>query len=106
MNVTNSGIESVLAEMRALAARASSQKPAVPAAEQGAFGQLFKQTVAEVNRLQSESAALTAAFESGEAGIDLAQVMATQKANVSFQALTQVRNKFVDAYKEIMNMPV
>jgi flagellar hook-basal body complex protein FliE len=29
-----------------------------------------------------------------------------QKANVSFRALAEVRNKFVDAYREIMNMPL
>ena len=39
-------------------------------------------------------------------GVELPQVMLEmQKANVSFRALTEVRNKFVDAYREIMNMP-
>jgi len=32
--------------------------------------------------------------------------VASQKASISFQALTQVRNRLVDAYKDIMNMPV
>ena len=40
-------------------------------------------------------------------GVELPQVMLEmQKANVSFRALTEVRNKFVDAYREIMNMPL
>ncbi|MFT7373736.1 MAG: flagellar hook-basal body complex protein FliE [Oleiphilaceae bacterium] len=30
----------------------------------------------------------------------------SQKASVSFQALTQVRNKVVQAYEDVMNMPV
>ena len=40
-------------------------------------------------------------------GVELPQVMLEmQKANVSFRALAEVRNKFVDAYREIMNMPL
>ena len=40
-------------------------------------------------------------------GIDLAQVMiAAQKSSVSFQAMVEVRNKLVEAYKDVMNMPV
>ena len=29
-----------------------------------------------------------------------------QKASVSFEAMTQVRNKLVNAYQDIMNMPI
>jgi flagellar hook-basal body complex protein FliE len=29
-----------------------------------------------------------------------------QKANVSFRALTEVRNRFVSVYQDIMNMPI
>jgi flagellar hook-basal body complex protein FliE len=29
-----------------------------------------------------------------------------QKASLSFQAMTQVRNKLVEAYKDVMNMPI
>ena len=46
-------------------------------------------------------------FERGAPDIDVGQVMvAIQKANVSFQAVTQVRNKLVGAFDEIMRMPV
>ncbi len=33
-------------------------------------------------------------------------MIAAQKARISFEALTQVRNKMVAAYKEIMSMPL
>jgi flagellar hook-basal body complex protein FliE len=33
-------------------------------------------------------------------------MVAVQKADLSLRALTEVRNKLVDAYKDIMNMPV
>ena len=46
------------------------------------------------------------AFSRGE-HTDLVRVMvAAQKSNVAFQALTQVRNRVVSAYQDIMNMPI
>ena len=40
-------------------------------------------------------------FERGVPGIELPQVMLEmQKASVSFRAITEVRNKFVDAYQD------
>ena len=38
--------------------------------------------------------------------ITAAIAIASQTASISFQALIQVRNKFVSAYQDIMNMPV
>jgi len=50
---------------------------------------------------------LSRSFEQGDPGVSLTQVMvASQKASVSFQAMTQVRNKLIDAYQEVMNMQV
>jgi flagellar hook-basal body complex protein FliE len=46
------------------------------------------------------------AFEKGE-DMDLADVMIqAQKASLSFQAMTQVRNKLLEAYRDIKNMPI
>jgi len=33
-------------------------------------------------------------------------MVAMQKASLSFQAMTEVRNKLVEAYQQIMNMPI
>ena len=33
-------------------------------------------------------------------------MVAVQKSNVAFQAATQVRNRLVTAYQDIMNMPI
>ena len=39
--------------------------------------------------------------------MSLSDVMiARNKSSVAFEATLQVRNKMVDAYKELMNMPV
>ena len=71
------------------------------------FGEMFQQAISSVNSTQQQASVLANSFEQGDPQVSLAQVMvASQKASVSFQALTQVRNRLVDAYKDIMNMPI
>lgn len=97
-------ISRVLAEMRALAARSHGGPSALP--EGGGFGDLLKQSVDAVDRQRQASSALQRSFELGETQ-DLATVMiANQKANLSFQAMVTVRNRLVEAYKDVMNMPI
>jgi len=60
-----------------------------------------------VNETQSRSSALQTAYELGDKSVDITQVMVQmQKASVSFEAMTQVRNRLVSAYQDIMNMPL
>lgn len=71
------------------------------------FSNVLKQGLDQVNQAQQRSTDLTTQFEQGVPGIELPQVMLEmQKASVSFRALTEVRNRFVSAYQEIMNMPI
>lgn len=71
------------------------------------FGDLMTQAINKVNDVQKTSSSMADAYEKGVAGVDITDVMiASQKASVSFQAMVQVRNKLVDAYKDIMNMPI
>lgn len=71
------------------------------------FGNLLKNAVDNVNALQQESSNLRTAVELGNPNVSLAQAMiASQKASLAFEATVQVRNKVVEAYKEIMSMPV
>ena len=71
------------------------------------FAALLKQGVQQVNQTQKSAENMAAAFERGVPGVELPQVMLEmQKANVSFRALTEVRNRFVNVYQEIMNMPI
>ena len=61
----------------------------------------------QFNENQQSAAALAEAFERGAEDVTLAEVMiAMQKASLSFQAMTEVRNRLVSAYQEIMNMPI
>ena len=71
------------------------------------FANLLKKGIESVNQTQQNASSLAAAFEKGTPGVELPQVMLEmQKASVSFRALTEVRNKLVNAYQEIMNMPI
>ena len=77
------------------------QSPASP------FANVLKQGLDQVNQAQSRASDLATQFERGVPGVELPQVMMEmQKASVSFRAITEVRNKFVNAYQEIMNMPI
>lgn len=71
------------------------------------FQSMFANAVNSVNAKQMHSSSLAKRFERGDPQVDLPEVMiAAQKASVSFEAMKQVRNKLVEAYKDIMNMPV
>ena len=72
-----------------------------------AFGDVMSQAVNKVNEVQQASSTLSESYIRGDRSVDISDVMiASQKASVAFSAMTQVRNKLVDAYKDIMNMPV
>jgi flagellar hook-basal body complex protein FliE len=50
---------------------------------------------------------LSASYEAGDKSVDLTKVMLeVQKAGLAFRAMTEVRNKLVDAYQQVMNMSV
>ncbi len=71
------------------------------------FSELFTQAIDQVREAQAESSRLREAYELGTPGVSLTEVMvAAEKSSVAFQAMNQVRNKLVEAYKEIMSMPV
>ena len=100
--------DTLLIQMRAMAAQAQGQSVSSATPESGAnFADLLKQSIDKVNDTQIEAKKLTDAFQQGDPDIQMSEVMvALQKSSVSFQAMLQVRNKLVSAYQEIMNMPV
>jgi flagellar hook-basal body complex protein FliE len=78
-----------------------------PQAPTNSFANVLKQGLDEVSASQQRASTLATQFEQGVAGVELPQVMLEmQKASVSFRAVTEVRNKLVDAYQSIMNMPI
>ena len=79
---------------------------AKPSASSNGSGNFFEELVGKVSDLQSQADSKIKNMVTGESK-ELHEVMlAVEKANISFQFLTQVRNKAMDAYQEIMKMPV
>ncbi|HLS82567.1 MAG TPA: flagellar hook-basal body complex protein FliE [Steroidobacter sp.] len=113
-------VDSVLAQIRAMQsqirsaggapeqlARTAAQSGAGAPAAATSFSNVLRQGLDQVHQAQQRASSLAAQFERGAPGVELPQVMLEmQKASVSFRALTEVRNKFVDAYQSIMNMPI
>ncbi len=112
-------IQNVLAQMRTMKLQsqgpdalarmdqAATTRVGEPAAPERSFGDLMTNALDTVNDLQKESGRLSSAIEQGEQGVTLTQAMiASQKASVAFQAVSEARNKLVSAYEKIMNMPI
>ncbi|OPX56813.1 flagellar hook-basal body complex protein FliE [Oceanospirillum multiglobuliferum] len=79
----------------------------VEASDAPSFADMLKGAIDKVNETQKTASALREAYEMGDPEVDIVQVMvASQKSTVAFEAMTQVRNKLVSAYQEIMRMPV
>ena len=71
------------------------------------FTDLFSQAIDKVNEVQQASSATSKAYIQGDPNVDITDVMiASQKSGVAFDATVQVRNKLVEAYKDVMNMPI
>ena len=79
----------------------------IPAHSPDSFANLLKSAVNTVNSSQQQAESLAVAFQKGDPNVQMSEVMMSlQKANISFQAMVEVRNKLVNAYQEIMNMQV
>jgi flagellar hook-basal body complex protein FliE len=104
---SNMSIDQVLAQMRVMSAKAANKSEEASPGGGADFGSLLKQSLDQVNEIQQEASAMRASFEKGDGDMDLAQVMiAAQKSSLSFEAMVQVRNKLIEAYKDVMNMPI
>ena len=106
-------VNNVLAQMRALGSMASGSAPGATSDGAAAtapgmdFGSLFRQSIGAVASAQNAAQSQVNAFERGDPNADIVKAsIAGQKADLAFRGLVEVRNKLVDAYTTIMNMPV
>lgn len=98
-------VEQVLSQMKILSQ--NNVMPETSTVGKPEFSSLLKDSINQVNELQQEASEMKTAFETGDTNIDIPEVMiAVQKASLSFEAITEVRNKLLSAYQEVMNMPV
>ncbi len=104
---------SLLVQLRAMAQDAGIPPSGATASELRSadesvdFSKILENSLQAVNGRSTAAKELRESFEAGNPNVELADVMiAAQKARISFEALSQVRNKMVTAYKEIMSMPL
>jgi flagellar hook-basal body complex protein FliE len=67
------------------------------------FGKLLDEALAKVSRLDREANRSIAEMLEGKVDVQEA-MLAMQKVDLSMRLLMTVRNKVIDAYKEIMHM--
>lgn len=106
--MNTSAVDNLLAQMRIAAAAAGLREPS-QAAQTGKadFANVLKSSLDSVAQAQAKSEDMQKAFVLGDDRVSLSDTMiAMQKAGISLQTTVQVRNKFVQAYNDIMNMQV
>jgi flagellar hook-basal body complex protein FliE len=70
------------------------------------FGAALGKAVSGMTEMQTQAQEAATALASGQP-VDMAQTLVTiEKANISLQFALQVRNKLLEAYQDVMRIPV
>ncbi len=81
--------------------------PTLPGGGEGggaSFGDLLKDLFATTNELQIEGDFKSRALLAGESRNVHETIIALEKADISFRFLNQVRNRALEAYREVLRM--
>jgi flagellar hook-basal body complex protein FliE len=70
------------------------------------FSEMLRNSINQVNQIQLESQNINNQFITGEIDNVHQVTLAAQKAEMALQYTIQIRNKILDAYNEIMRMPI
>ena len=103
--------QSLYSELQSMASQAKIGMPEVPSIQPNPtsknFSEMLSDAINGVNSMQLNAKDQIKKFEMGDPGLSMADVMvAKEKSGIAFEATVQVRNKVMEAYKQIMNMPV
>ena len=107
MNVTLKPFD--FAQAAAKAGLATNGQPLKSAGrvEGGGFQAALTQALGSVSNAQNQATRLQREVQLGNPEVSLEETMvAMQKAQIGFQAALTVRNRFVQAYTDVMNMQV
>lgn len=70
------------------------------------FSTVLKQTLNDINELQTKADRAIEKVEVENSASIHEAMIALEKADISFKAMMQVRNKIIEAYQEVMRMQV
>ncbi len=102
---------SLYQELQAMAAEAGRPNQALTQPDsnpsRAQFVEMLHDAVNGVNDLQKASRQMQQRFEMNDPSVSLVDVtVAREKSSIAFEATLQVRNRVLEAYRTIMNMPV
>lgn len=70
----------------------------------GGFDEVLDKAIGTISQIQKDTE--TAAKELAKGGDVTSALIAMERADMSFQLMVEVRNRLLNAYEEIMRMPV
>lgn len=76
-----------------------------PHAETKSFTSTLRESLASVNTMRQESIGMIESFAAGENQNVHELMISMQKASLSMSMTSAVRNKIMEAYKEVLRMP-
>ena len=68
------------------------------------FGQMLQGALGQVSNLQDHAGQMATSFAQGKTGDIHSVMIASEQATLALQLTTQIRNKAIDAYQEVMRM--
>lgn len=93
-------------QMQSMSAKAEGA-PIASESNQFPFSSVFQNVLNQVSELNQQADSLKTRFELNDPKVSIGEVMiATQKSNLGLEATLRVRNKLIQAYQDIMSMPV
>lgn len=105
--MTDINASQLISQLRSMASTAAGAPAGTGGGDQVNFSEMLTKAVNNVNDSQQQATQLKEAFQQGDESIDISRVMiASQKANIEFQLMMQVRNRLINAYQDIMNMQI
>ncbi len=72
----------------------------------GGFAAVLRDAINETNELQKQADIKTQDLATGKTTNIPEVMMSVEKADIALRLMTQVRNKIIDAYQEVMKMQV
>jgi flagellar hook-basal body complex protein FliE len=80
--------------------------PAAPKVGDGSFGSVIQRFVADTNAQQAHADQAVQKLATGQSESIHETMLAMAKADLSFRVFVEVQSKVVEAYQEVMRMPM
>ncbi len=89
---------------RTQTAQSTARTAKIGGPEHGSFSETMSESLAKVNELQAEKSGMIEEFASGERQNVHELMISLQKAGLAMRMTSAVRNKVLEAYKELSRM--